>query len=199
VTVDSLGKDSARRSALAARTGLSANYRAGASRSIAETLMGLDVIRAPGRMALYRSSGAEVDLQPHEGELRKLGWKLLLPRTTSEVEMEYVDFPEDSELRPGRFSIAEPVETEVVPALRLDAIVCPCVALDRQGHRVGFGAGYHDRVFAGLPGAAGIDRPYLIGVVFDVQLFEHIDADPWDVPMDLVITESGMINPTTGP
>lgn len=194
MTIAPLDKDSARRDALAARQELSGHYRIGASRSIADHLMGMETIRAPGRLAIYRATSAEVDLQPHEAELRSLGWRLMLPRTTSETEMEYVDFPEDAELHTGRFRIAEPVGTDVVPAMRIDAIVCPCVALDRRGTRVGFGAGFHDRVLAELPGAAGIDRPYLIGVGFDVQLFDRIQGDPWDVAMDYVITESGVVD-----
>jgi 5-formyltetrahydrofolate cyclo-ligase len=196
MSADALAKESARSAAIEARNGLGEHYRAGASAAIAANLVGLEVVRAPGRMATYRAIGAEVDLAPHEGELRELGWTLLLPRTTSETDMEYVDFRADSHLVPGRFQIPEPVGTEVVPAVRLDAVVCPCVAIDRRGTRVGFGAGYHDRVLGELSGTPGIDRPYLVGVGFDVQLFELIGSDPWDVSMDLVITESGVVDLT---
>ena len=60
----------------------------------------------------------------------------------------------------------------------------PGVAYDRMGNRVGRGKGYYDRLLGSV-------KATLIGVGYDFQLIEEdIPADPHDVAMDIVITES---------
>ena len=67
-------------------------------------------------------------------------------------------------------------------------VVVPCVAVDRSGNRLGFGAGYYDRALA-APGG----RPVTVAAVFDVQLVEAVPARDWDVPMQVVVTQSSVI------
>ena len=61
----------------------------------------------------------------------------------------------------------------------------PGVAFDLCGRRLGRGYGWYDRLLAGYPQA---DR---WGLAFGLQLVTEVPVDPWDVPMDAVVTESG--------
>ena len=65
----------------------------------------------------------------------------------------------------------------------------PCVAVDPDGHRLGFGAGYYDRALAGAAATARI------GVAFEVQVVDRLEPAPWDVPLDVVVTEARTIRP----
>ena len=68
-------------------------------------------------------------------------------------------------------------------------VVVPCVAVDPSGNRLGFGAGYYDRALAG-------PSPVIrLGVAFEVQVVDRIEPAPWDVPLDVVVTESRVIRP----
>jgi len=59
----------------------------------------------------------------------------------------------------------------------------PAVAYDRRGNRVGRGKGFYDRLLSRA-------RALKIGVGYGFQLIEDgIDADPHDVPVDIVITD----------
>lgn len=94
------------------------------------------------------------------------------------------------ELVPGRWGILEPAQSrwgeagkEVAPEC-LDCVMVPGVGFDRQGGRLGNGAGYYDRLLTSLRSDA-----VLTAVCYESQLFEHIVMAPHDVFMDFVITE----------
>jgi 5-formyltetrahydrofolate cyclo-ligase len=64
------------------------------------------------------------------------------------------------------------------------------VGVDRQGNRIGQGAGHYDRALQSLRADGS---PRTIGLAWDVQLVESVPADPWDQPLDYVITPSRTI------
>jgi 5-formyltetrahydrofolate cyclo-ligase len=95
-----------------------------------------------------------------------------------------------SELPPGTWHIPEPPKSrwgeagkEIRPS-ELDVIVVPGVAFDRNGGRLGNGAGYYDRLLAEVR-----EDAVLFGVCFESQLLDRIETEPHDIPMDFVITE----------
>lgn len=97
------------------------------------------------------------------------------------------------ELAPGTWNIPEPprarwgeADKEIAPA-ELDLVVVPGVAFDRDGGRLGNGAGYYDRLLAEV-------RPdaRLYGVCFEAQLLDAVAIDAHDIPMDAVCTEAGV-------
>ena len=69
----------------------------------------------------------------------------------------------------------------------LDLIITPLLAWDKSGSRLGMGGGFYDRTFAHTP------RPPLWGFAYDAQQTEHIARAPWDVPLDALASESGMM------
>lgn len=98
-----------------------------------------------------------------------------------------------AELVPGTWGILEPPKQrwgeagkEIAPD-RLDCIIVPGVAFDRQGGRLGNGAGYYDRLLQCVRADA-----VLIGVGYESQLFDRIAMEPHDVAMDFVITEKAV-------
>lgn len=83
----------------------------------------------------------------------------------------------------GSFHIEEPTGDECVDLNCIDMIIVPAVAYDSNGNRVGRGRGYYDRLLARA-------KSVTIGVGYDFQLFESIEVEPHDIPVDIVITES---------
>ena len=83
----------------------------------------------------------------------------------------------------GVWDIPVPEKREIaVP----DAVLAPLVGFDRQCYRLGYGGGYFDRTLAALA-----PRPLAIGVGFELSLIETIFPQVFDVPMDLIVTETG--------
>jgi 5-formyltetrahydrofolate cyclo-ligase len=64
------------------------------------------------------------------------------------------------------------------------------IAFDRRGYRLGYGAGYYDRFLS----AHSWMRK--IGVAFSCQEVDAVPADENDVPMDLIVTEQGVVVPS---
>ena len=98
-----------------------------------------------------------------------------------------------TELCPGTWNILEPPvsrrkETgKQVAVDQLDVIIVPGVGFDKNGGRLGNGAGYYDRLMQTL-------KPHtvLIGVAYEAQLLEQVEMQAHDVFLDLVITEKAV-------
>lgn len=89
------------------------------------------------------------------------------------------------------FGIPEPCQdARRVWRRELDVVLVPLVAFDASGHRLGMGGGYYDRYFAPRLHSTG-KRPRLIGIAHAFQQVPCVERQPWDVPLDAVITEAG--------
>ncbi len=70
----------------------------------------------------------------------------------------------------------------------IDLLVIPGVAFDPERNRLGYGAGYYDRL---LPGTRF--GSIKVGVAYSLQIVDKIPAGLYDIPMDLVITEDRIL------
>lgn len=87
-----------------------------------------------------------------------------------------------SRMREGAFGILEPDESaETVAPEEIDFAIIPGVAFSPDGMRLGRGRGFYDRLLGSL-------HCVKAGVAFPFQMFDELPADPWDLPMDLVVT-----------
>lgn len=84
----------------------------------------------------------------------------------------------------GALDIPYPVDS---PEVQPDAVLLPMNGWDAQGYRLGYGAGFFDRTLASLA-----KRPVTIGVSYELAHLDTIYAQPWDIPMDYVVTERGV-------
>lgn len=95
--------------------------------------------------------------------------------------------PEMSTVK-GAFGIAEPQDDFVVEP---DVIFSPCVAVDRQGFRLGNGGGFFDRYLA--------DRmrcetpPVTVAVALDELIADDVCRQAHDLPFDWIATQSGFL------
>ena len=76
-------------------------------------------------------------------------------------------------------------------ARELDVIICPLVAVDKSGNRMGMGGGFYDTTL-GKSHQAGLKKPLKIGWCYDFQVVEQLERQAWDVPLDGLITPSGL-------
>ena len=89
------------------------------------------------------------------------------------------------EMALGKLDIPYPkASAEVVP----DTVLLPMNGFDRQGYRLGYGGGFFDRTLAGLRAR----KLLVIGVSFELAAIDTIRPQPWDIPVDYVVTERGV-------
>ncbi|MCK9396768.1 MAG: 5-formyltetrahydrofolate cyclo-ligase [Methylobacter sp.] len=164
------------------------------SRMICAQFIGQPIYRQAKTVMWYIHCRSEVRTQSAlSGELTA-GKCIVIPYCTKDEQghnklglWKLEDF---AELVPGIWGILEPPKQrwgepgkEIAPE-QLDCVMVPGVAFDRNGGRLGNGAGYYDRLLKTVRADAA-----LIGVCFESQLVEQVAADAHDVAMDYVMTE----------
>jgi 5-formyltetrahydrofolate cyclo-ligase len=90
---------------------------------------------------------------------------------------------------PGAPLVSGPFEVQIPDTRRRidpQLLLIPCVGIDRQRYRLGYGGGYYDRTLAMLS-----PRPITAGIGFDCARIASIDPKAHDLRLDLAITESG--------
>ncbi|MCQ0971242.1 5-formyltetrahydrofolate cyclo-ligase [Paracoccus sp. TK19116] len=92
------------------------------------------------------------------------------------------------ELERGSLGTAHPPESceEMTPRV----LIVPMAGFDRAGQRIGYGGGYYDRTLSLLRGMGPVAA---IGCAFAVQELPHIPAGPYDQPLDMIVTDRGVI------
>lgn len=93
-------------------------------------------------------------------------------------------------LVPGPFGTFHPAESQ--PVLLPSVLIVPLAGFDRQGNRIGYGGGYYDRTLQLLREKG---RVTAIGLAFAVQELPEIPADPFDQPLDVIVTDAGALCP----
>jgi 5-formyltetrahydrofolate cyclo-ligase len=68
----------------------------------------------------------------------------------------------------------------------VDFALVPALAVDRRGYRLGYGAGYFDKLLAGRKA-----RPYCVTALPAAFVVESLPHEPHDVAVDLVMSEAG--------
>lgn len=137
-------------------------------------------------VALYMALDDEAPAQRLAAFLIAQGKTVALPRVLDRLgSMDFLPWTPDAPLVPGPFrtSHPEPGDGPVTP----DVIIAPLVGFDRGMNRLGQGGGYYDRAFARFPDALRI------GVAWSVQELDDVPADPWDLPLHMVLTEVELI------
>ena len=184
-------KDELRREARLRMRGLLPGQRAAAESEIARLVWTVPEIAAARTLLLYAHLPAEVSTDAIALEAMTRGVHVVFPRVLSETRaLDLHTVAEPESLRIGAYGIREPDPERCarVPVEAVDAVLVPGLAWDRRGGRLGRGAGYYDRLFA-APGWRG----FRCGVFYCVQEAPHVPTDPWDVPLDAVVTEGGVM------
>ncbi|MBK9031674.1 MAG: 5-formyltetrahydrofolate cyclo-ligase [Myxococcales bacterium] len=151
----------------------------------AHALAGLAEVPAGAVVALYSAMRGELATTAIAAGLLARGVALAYPVVRpGRVALQFRLASPDALVPVGRWQIPEPPEACPEVGLdRLAAVIVPALVLDRRGNRLGWGAGHYDRT---LPACVGALR---IGLVFELQLVDHLAPSPHDVPVHMIATE----------
>ncbi len=112
--------------------------------------------------------------------------RIVVPRVNHATEeMENFIFEGIDQLQMNRWDILEPKEGEQVPEREIDAILIPLLIFDEQGHRVGYGKGFYDKLL-------GKCKPNCkrIGLSLLEPVTKIDKINPYDVKLHACITPS---------
>lgn len=140
----------------------------------AEVILGFMSFRQePDLMSLYQKFPQKTWGFPRCVD-QKLEWHKIDP----------ANFTESTQI--GNFGILEPIPPlPTIDLTRVDVILVPAIACDRQGYRLGYGGGFYDRFLFNQTG-------FTIGIVFADFYREILPTEAWDLPTKAVCNENGI-------
>lgn len=152
------------------------------SEEICSKIRNDNVWRTAETILLYHPLRDEVDIRPLITEAA--AHKCVLLPTVDGDSLSLRIYDGDNSLTKGAFGIMEPTGT-LFPVDRyheIDLAVIPGMAFDHDGHRLGRGKGYYDRIIPLL------QRTFLIGVCFPFQLLCDVPYEPHDMCVHKVVS-----------
>ena len=165
------------------------------SRIITEKLFLLNEFKDAKNIMFYISFNNEIDtietikkLLKNKGENKK---NIIVPYVEKNNPiLQLSEIKDFNDLEPKTYGILEPMEGKIkkFEINKLDMVIAPGVVFDKNGHRIGYGYGYYDRLLGKLG-----KKATKIGLCYDFQLIDKIPEQKHDVPMDIIITEKRIV------
>ena len=180
-------KRALRREILAERDALRADERSARSEAIADRFLELPEAAGARTVLAFWSFGSEVDTAPLIARLRSQGTTVALPRIEGSEVVPVVATP-GAAMTETSFGAMEPAEGSVLGVAELDLVVVPGVAFDRSCDRMGYGAGYYDRLLG-----MRRDGVAAIAPAFSIQIVDLVPTGAIDRRIDGVVTELEVI------
>jgi 5-formyltetrahydrofolate cyclo-ligase len=142
------------------------------------------IAERPGVLGVYWPFRAEIDPRPLIDWAVASGREVALPVVVDKRgPLEYRAWRPGEPLVDGVWDIPVP-ESGAIVMPRI--VLAPLVGFDPECYRLGYGGGYFDRTLAAL-----VPQPLAIGIGYAIQQLETIHPQPFDAPMDLIVTETG--------
>ena len=179
-------KAAARKAAFARRKPLFEAANAAQAGYLSEVLAGYRGVPLSGFMPIR----TEINPLPAMEEAAAHGPVGVPVIEAADQPLSFARWSPEVEMVAGAFGAMIPV----VPVLmEPEIVIVPLLAFNRQGGRLGYGGGFYDRTLEMLRGR----RPTLaIGFAFAGQEVEDLPLEASDQPLDLVVTEAGVIEVT---
>ncbi len=170
----------------AIRRAIPADARAARSAKIVDRVIALPAYAGASVVAAFEPLRCEVDLRALVARAVAEGKTVALPRVDLDAEEIVLHrWSPGDPLEEGPFGLREPKTTaEVIDPARVELVLCPALAVDERGHRIGYGRGYYDRL---LPRCTSAQACV---VAFDFQLVAEVPSMPGDVPAAIVVTDA---------
>lgn len=186
-------KKALRAQILAKRNQLTQEALADKSERIFARIAAMPEFQAAGTIFCYGTFRTELHTFPFMQKVLDSGKRLVMsrmgPKESRRLDLYQVQDLE-ADLMPGPFGIREPdpAKCHRIEAKEIDFILMPGSVFDRQGGRMGYGAGFYDTLIGSYAGR----RPHLIAAALDLQVVDQVPMEPHDERMDAVVTETAL-------
>ncbi len=180
-------KNLQRKKGTSARKELSKESAEHFSRIISRKLIEEPAFHKAKNIFSYQSFAGEVDTSFFNEYAINQGKKLAFPICFENgIMISAIPYTAD-DWESGKYGIKAPVESRsyIIDPLDIDLVIVPCTAFDGlKKMRIGWGAGYYDRYLPQCKNAVSI------AIAYEVQNINDLCSDKWDIPLDIIITES---------
>jgi len=182
----STSKNSLRQEVLAKRDAISQATRQAYTVDLLVNISSLPEWKKANTVLLYLGIKTEFDPTPLVEAALSMEKMVVLPRilkAENRLEIRQIQSL-DQDLVSGVWGLREPDPSscpEIEPA-KLDFVLVPGVAFDLQGNRMGYGAGFYDRLLSDQRLVAP-----RISAFFSEQLVDQVPHEAHDLPVDIMV------------
>ena len=157
--------------------------------AIAAHLLQAPEVRRAATVAIYISLSNEPGTGPLVEQLHELGRRLILPVLLPDNDLDWAVYQGPQSLVPASRGLLEPLGPRLGPeaVATADVVLCPGLAVDRRGRRLGRGGGSYDRALSRVPVGT-----FVCTLLYDGELLDHVPAEDHDRPVTAVVTPSGL-------
>jgi len=162
---------------------------------ILDKLYESEYYRKSKKIFIYISYDSEINTKGIINKALEDNKKVYVPRTEFKNRlMDAVEIMSLDNLVESDFGILEPsIKEPHIDPNELDLIVVPGVAFDKQGGRVGYGAGFYDRYFNKIS-EDNVGRIIKLALAYEFQTLDKVPMNDKDIPVDFIITENEFIS-----
>jgi len=154
---------------------------AAASARLGEKFRASEAYKQASSIYFYLPYNQEVRTEPMILAALAEGKRIAVPKCYGD-EMKFLWIESMEGIEPGYCNIPEPVFDEPVADDATALVLMPGLAFDPQGHRIGYGGGFYDKFLEAEP-----DHP-TVALCYGFQMFDHLEVDAHDIPVDTVIS-----------
>ena len=184
--MEGICKDEMRRAYKKIRAGLPASERFAKSERLCQHIIASPFFTADS-LFTFIGFGDETDTRPLIAAALQHGKRVAVPVAKSGGRMDFVAITDLEHLQPSRFGMLEPTCGEIILPDNRTLMIVPGLAFDRCGYRVGYGKGFYDRYLSRT-------QPMeTIGVCFHAQVAEAVPYDAYDIVVNWICTEKGLV------
>lgn len=156
------------------------------SRQIQNRLFDLEIFSSAETIHTYVSMNERNEVDTHDliQNSIRLGKQVIIPRIESGMKLSHHRIQNIDDLERNEWGVPEPAGKADAEPDDPDLILVPMLSGDQFRNRLGYGKGFYDRFLKETKGVK-------IGLLFDIQMYdERLPVNDFDVPLDLLITES---------
>ncbi len=147
-----------------------------------------DIYKNAKTIMLYYPLGNEMDTSHIFNCALADGKKVAFPVTDVETnELTAIVVDSNTHFSKGGYKVFEPNSKNIIDKSLINVVIVPGIAFDKKGNRIGFGKGCYDRFLKEI-------NAIKIGFCYEFQMTNEILADRFDVCMDYLICENGLVD-----
>ncbi|WP_160848327.1 5-formyltetrahydrofolate cyclo-ligase [Pontibacillus yanchengensis] len=159
------------------------------STEIEKSLYQTELWKKSNVIGITISQAHEIDTYPVIKNAWEDGKQVAIPKCyPKQNQLVFYQFTSFDDLETVYYGLKEPImeKTKELHRDEIDLMIVPGLLFDNRGYRIGYGGGYYDRYLVHFPN-------HTIALATNRQLVEEVPNDVYDIPVQHLITESGVI------
>jgi 5-formyltetrahydrofolate cyclo-ligase len=179
-------KQSLREHAYARRIAIPPPERDAAAQRVRDNFLKFIPLQKGTLISAYVPMKSEMSPLPLFDALIELGYTVLMPRVIpNHTLLEFRTWDRTTPMIRSIYGIEEPDPLHSAVSIP-DVFLMPLLAFDKEGHRLGYGAGYYDQTFGQMKGKMKFQA---VGIAYELQCYDSVPFEMHDYPLDMCITE----------